>query len=77
MDWNPREFFPGNMHACGASQGHRDMRAAHEKENNKKEKKKGKQKERTERQNLEFHALVERILLVDNLVIVVIEFLKT
>jgi len=40
-------------------------------------KRKGQARGRTERQNLEFHALVERILLVDNLVIVVIEFLKT
>jgi hypothetical protein len=46
MDWNPREFFPGNMHACGASQGHRDMRAAHEKENNNKKKRASKRKDR-------------------------------
>jgi hypothetical protein len=41
-----RNFFPGNMHACGASQGHRDMRAAHEKENNNNKKRASKRKDR-------------------------------
>jgi hypothetical protein len=44
MDWNTREFFLGNMYACGASQGHRDIRAAHE--NNNKKKRASKRKDR-------------------------------